>query len=308
MKICKTIIITLMLLLTVFATRSFAETNFQVTDDLGDVVNENDTKVADPNIDIKDVTLNKDGGKIDLSFSINESGTFLESGQFIYLIYLTTTSDIYTIAYGTKIFIGIFGYAGYEEFGNESISEIDAVVFTDTNLEVDLLDEYNINSNVITFSFNLVDNYEEIVGVQSRVLYTPGVTAVTANIDELNYIEDLPIVDAGGPYNAKAGKKITFTGSIDEGNPDDYTWIWTIDDTSVVKKGQSVKHNFLIPGDYTGTLYIRNSQLQYTFAGFEVQVNGTAVNNNNNNNGPGFEILIIFVAFAVALIILKKRK
>jgi len=292
MKIYKTVFVSLILILSLFMTTASAKNIFTVNDDLDDVMTDYEENVSYPDTDIKKITINRDNDEVELILELNDDGDIPTSGIPLFIIYIITTANVYETYYG---------------IADESLTKIDAMVMAET--EENLVKSHTVNDNKLTIVFDLLESYERIIGLEAFITWGESLSS-TGHYDEINpegeYV--FPSIDAGGPYNVLAGDKTTFNGELDSGSPDDYTWIWTIDDTSITKEGQSAQHTFLISGEYTGTLYVFNDQGQYNIDTFEVQVNGTGTNGNNNNDGPGFEILIVIVAFAVALIILRKRK
>jgi len=297
MKIYKTVFVSLILILSLFMTTASAKNIFTINDDLDDVMTDYEENVSYPDTDIKKITINRVNDEVELILELNDDGNIPTSNIILFFMYVLTTHNTYTPYYGVSAASG------------ESIDlEIEAMVMAEN--DEDVMTDYSINKNKLTMTFNLLESYERIVGVGEILLTWAESFASTGYYDEISLegVYTFPSVDADGPYKVMPGDKTTFNGTLDEGNPNDYTWIWTIDGTSITKEGQNAQHTFLIPGNYTGTLYVFNDQGQYNIDSFEAQVKGTVTNGNDNNNGPGFEILLLVVAFAVALIILRKRK
>jgi len=299
MKIYRTIFVTLILIGSLLMTTASAENIFTITDDLKDVTSGDEYNVSYPDADIKKLTINKNNDEIELILELNNEGRIISSASelpYYYTVYImigTTSDNIYEITYGSDLV---------------TLTNLEAQVAPNGDMDQNLLKDYSVNKNKLTLKFDLLESYERIIYIENAFIMLV-VDANNGYVDNLNQEAYIPSIDAGGPYNVKAGDKVTLNGTIDVGDPENYTWYWIIDDTSIVKEGKTTQHTFLIPGDYTGNLYVVNSQALYNYDSFQVNVNGTAQNNDdNNNNEPGFEMLLVFAAIAIALIILKKRK
>ena len=320
MRLSKTIFVVMLLVLSIFAVKVSAETKLTGTDELNDVLygdDESEDVISFPNADIKDVSIDRENDQLNVVLNLNESGNFFESGDFLYMINLQTSSYMYTICHGTVIFLMSFGYQGFDfDFTNESLGVIDTVVFTQENPDLDISDNYEIDGNSITFTFDLIDSNEVCVGFGVTIMYSPNFITggSTAYIDDYNLLEayDFPIVDAGGKYYAETGEYFDLTGSI-ESNDTDYRYIWVFGESGQTKIGKTVTHRYLKPETYDEVLYVSDPDTgKYGEAYFEVKVNGTAIEPSNGENGknnePGFEIIALISAVAIALILLRKKK
>lgn len=307
-------------MLSLFTIHVSAETKFSGTDELDDVYisGENETLnlTSFPNVDIKDISINREGETIDLVFNLKESGTYYDSGDFIYMVILQTSSNLYKICYGTVLFLmGLAKYGGFDfDIDNESLDDIYTLVFTEENPDLNILDDSNIDGNSQTFTFDLVDSNEVCVGFYyATVWYTSNSwTSSVAYIDvypnEENEYE-FPTIDGGGKYYTNTGENFELTGSINSTDTD-YRYIWTFEDSAQTKTGKTITHRYLEPGNFTGTLFVSDPDTgKYGESYFDVQVNGTAIiDPDEPNNQPGFEIIAFISAFAIALIFLRKKR
>ena len=296
MKNCKTIIVTMMLVISFFVTTASAETKIEVTDEIDDVTDQELINVTEyPDVDIKKVTVERNNNKIDLTLELNENGTIPESGWFVYSIDLITSSENYYTA----------SYMRYDETGTSASPSASVLL----NSEEEVLDDYSINSNKILFSFNLADSYEICIGLTALTMVID-ISGTSGYLDYVNAEENLSLtIDAGGKYYGKTGKNVNFKGTVTDGDASAYKWVWTIEDVAQPLTGQTASYTFLKKGNYSGILYAYNPDTGlYTQDIFTVQVNGTSINGGGDNNEPGFEIIAFISAVAIALIILRKRK
>ena len=306
-KINKIIIALTTVILLFMASTANAENIFTLTDKTEDVLNAEGETVAYDDLDLKEISVDRNGNQIDLSIKLIENGNILESGFVVaYTVYLTTSSNLYEVIYG------------YSETDLEELS-FDGVTITayesinsGTGVDINVKSDSGVGTNELKISFDLLNDYERLITVDAIALYMSDLTGSETYIDELVVNNsNFPSVDAGGSYEGKAGDKITLEGSLDQGNPDSYNWLWTIDDTSITKEGQKVDNTFFNSGSYTGTLYVYDGQGGYAEDTFTITVTGSSSNGGNNggnNNQPGFEIILLFLAIAIALIFFKKKK
>ena len=74
-------------------------------------------------------------------------------------------------------------------------------------------------------------------------------------------------------------------------------------------EGQNPTHVFDIPGQYTGSLYVYTLTGNFGKADFAVNVSGVAMSNGaDDNKQPGFEVILVIAAIAIAVIILRRNK
>jgi len=310
MRIYKTFIVAFVLLMSILlATTISAEKILTIPDDLNDVLDKDAETVSYPNLDIKEISVDREGNQIELSLELISGGKILESGFIVaYSIYLTTNKNMYEAMYS-------YSEADLEDLGLGG----DGVIITAYPIDASLEDGVDVNvksysgigTNELKIVFDLLSGNEKCISIDAISMYMSDLAGSSTYIDELVVdSSDFPSIDAGGTYYADAKEKVTFEGTIDEGNPDDYNWLWTIHDTSVTKEGSTAQHTFLIPGTYTGTLFVYDNQGRYAEEDFTVEVSGTSSNGDNNgdNNEPGFETIVMLAAIAIALIIIRKRR
>ncbi len=299
------------ILLMLMTTTVSAENMFTITDETEDVLDVEANTVSYPDLDIKEISIDKTGNQVYLNLELVEDGKILDSGFIVaYSIYLTTNKNMYEAMYS-------YSEADLEELGLEGngviVTAYENQASIEDGVEVNVKSYSGIGTNKLTISFDLLNSYERCLSIDAVTMFMSDMAGTKTYIDELVADNsDFPSIDAGGKYYGDAGEKITFEGSIDEGSASSYNWLWTIDGTSITKEGQTAQHTFVTPGTYTGTLYVYDGQGHYSDKSFTVQVNGTSSNGGNTNGGsnnqPGFEILAMFAAIAIALIILKKKK
>jgi hypothetical protein len=298
------LIVTILLTMTTTVT---AENIFTIADETEDVLDKNADLVSYPDLDIKEISVDRNGNQIDLSLKLNENGKILNSGFIVaYTVYLTTSNNLYEIIYG-------YSETDFEEIALDGIT---ITAYEDLNsgsgVDVNIKSDSGVGTNELKISFDLLNDYEKLISIDGIAMYMSDLIGTETYIDEVMVNNsNFPSVDAGDSYSGKAGNKITFEGSLGQGNPGSYNWLWTIEDTSIIKEGQTVEHTFITPGSYTGTLYVYDGQGGYAEDSFTLQITGSSSNGGNNggsNNEPGFEIIVMFVAIAIALMILRKKK
>ncbi len=297
MKNYKTIIIAFMLLISFFVTTASAETKIQATDELDDVITDMESEqgnVSYPDADIKKITVDVNNNKVNLILELNEDGEIYTSGFFAYSIELQTSSNLYTASYG---------------LGDENGTTTTAAVNLNEDFEDDVLDDYSVESNKLTFTFDLVDSNEVCIGINgySMLVQLPE----SLYMDYVNGMDDTGLtISSGDSYYTKTGETFTLEGKVTEGDASDYNWIWTFEDSATTLTGQTVTHTFYKNGNFSGTLYVYNPDNgKYVKSFFNVQVNGTSITPDKpDNNQPGFEIIAFISAVAIALIVLRKRR
>jgi hypothetical protein len=186
-----------------------------------------------------------------------------------------------------------------------------------------LEDEITVNgysgkdTDTLKFSFDLTDKNQRLLGV----LFASSKSSLDTDFEYLDfYPEDYqgdedPIdifgiqIDAGGPYNVETGESLQLSGLVESGEiNNNYEWFWTFDDSSITLEGQNPTYKFRIPDIYTGKIYIYDGKGSWSVNNFEVNVTGTNIDVDNNNNEPGFELILVIAALAVALLLFRKKK
>ena len=302
------VVIFILLLSIIIPISVSADNILTISDGSNDVLDKDANEISYPNLDISQVSVDSTNNQVDLSLTLIQGGKILDSGFVVaYSIYLTTNVNIYEAMYsysetdlsdiglsGTGVLVTAYKNDDYEQ-----------------GTEVNVKSYSGIGDNELVISFDLLNSYEKCITIEGITMFLSDLAGTQTYIDELTVDStDFPTVEAGGTYYINAKDKVTLEGSIESGNPANYNWLWTIDDTSVTKETQTAQHTFLIPGTYSGKLYVYDNQGRYREDSFTVQVNSTSSNNGNNgdNNEPGFEAIAVIFAIAIALIILRKRR
>ena len=310
-------LLTLGLILTSTQFVSATDSNFELEDAAGDVqlydVENFVENVSAPHYDIQKLSCVKDGKNLEVELLLQDGGTFDTSAETLYMIsiYSTTSFIGYMIAYPGFIFSMDID----QEITDETILDLldsDPAVF-DSNF--DKYDsEFTDEGNKLTVSFELSSSSEKIIAVS--------VASMSTGLTDTNYTyyDDLPdgkglglldfdiptdiIIDSGDEYVADEGDTVQFEGEIVDGDATGYDWIWVFQDSQLTLEGQSPTHEFDIPGDYYGSVFIYDGEGNWGYSEFMVTINETAGpnHNNNNNNEPGFEAILVIAALAIVLV------
>ena len=239
-----------------------------VLDDMGDVVNKKD-------IDIVEVTCNKDGGTIELKLKLVDGGIIQDSMGYSYYIELATSKDYY--------------YSASFEEGECSILDENLLEIEGANPVCS-----GAGTNTLTITFQLIEDDD-----------TPlEITALTAEVDWVNSryfldstdIEMSLIVDTGGPYTGKVGESIRFTGSV-EGGSSPYEWQWSIDEEDF-STDQNPTHIFNEAGEYAVTLYVMDENFNFGISETIVTILPSTDEDDGESSG-----LIMFIAIIAIIVI-----
>jgi len=295
MKSCKTALIAFVLIFSFFITSVHAETVFEIDDEIDDVFDAtSELKTSSPNVDVKKVKIDRDGKTIDAILELNEKGTVLSSGVFSYAIILKTTKYEYGVIWGIV--------------ENETKTEVYAVRDED---EI-ILKDFDIEDNILSFSFSLEDENEKCIGLEFSTLYidVSNLLYDYLNIDLFGLNDyEIPLIDAGVDNTTEVGEELTLTGTVLEGDISGYEWIWVFDNIATPQEGKTIKYTFISPGYYNGTVYAFNENTGlYTEDYFTLQVLKKGSTSADSRNEPGFEIIVFIAALAIALIILSKKR
>jgi hypothetical protein len=283
------------------------ERNITIEDDTGDVVNETGIEVTYDDVDIKQITCVQTGTKVDLEFKI--VGGNLSTSGISLLGTLSTTSYSYL---GYIIIYGPLAVAFAIEFPD---FEGDILIISEFREEPLNVISESIGKTTLSFSFNLENSYERILGISAQTFSDVDLTGESSGYSDYapNDLDEVGIgnleINAGGDYFADAGQTIQLQGNLIEGNPTDYEWLWVFDDSLISLEGRTPTNKFNIPGDYSGLVYAYDDEGNWGSDIFTVTVNETSSNNGgSNNNQPGFELVVVIGAIAIALVILKRKK
>ena len=307
MKIIKFVsglILIIMLLTSMCQVNAAIERNITIIDDTGDVVNETGIEVAYDAADIKEMTCVQTGSRVVIEFKL-VGGDLNTSGVSIFGTLKTTAFSYlgYIIIYGPLAAIFAIDFPDFEG---------DVLVLSESSEEpMNVLSE-SIEKTILSVSFNLDNSYERILGLYAQTL--TNVDLETGYSDEApNDVEEVStgnlVIDAGEEYFANPGQTVQLQGTLEEGNPTDYDWLWVFDDSLISLEGRTTTYKFNIPGDYSGLLYAYDDEGNWGYGEFTVTVNETSSNNGGgNSNQPGFELVAVIGAIAIALVILKRKK
>jgi hypothetical protein len=277
------------------------------SDDTGDVYYyEDDEEISYPDLDITNVTCVQTGNRVDLEIELAEGGSFQKTLDISYTVLLVTTST--TVGY-----ILIYSGANSEFAQIWPDAEIGDIIVTDLDLSepLDIISE-SIENNILSVSFNLENSYERVLSLYAAAeksiemdpLYSDQAPDEYGD-EEMGNLE----INSGGEYYADAGQTIRLDGNLVEGDSTDYEWIWVFDESLISLEGRNPSHKFSIPGDYSGILYAYDDEGNWGLDYFSVTVNETSSGNGGNgNNQPGFELVIVIGAIAIALVILRRKK
>ena len=273
------------------------------TDEVQDVLNDENEQVNRPDIDISQISAIKNGREVELKLKLAEGGLIKKSTyvhNYMYVINLITSKDDY--------------YAFYMGLDLSSLTPEELEELQGANLSNGVLDSQGNAINVISctgegenelsIKFNLYNSYEKLI-----VLYA-SVTEITAEQEFTDYYEAEPLYPTiKSSYDTKVGNPLNFEATLENETDSNYNWLWVFDNSSLTLDGQNPSHTFNIADTYTGTLYVYDENGRLGFETFQVNVTGTSTNgNNNNNNQPGFELILVIAAVAIALLIFRKKK
>ena len=287
----KPILIALILIMSLFISNVSAETKLVGTDDLNDVFDEmTGLNVTYPNIDIKKVTIDREGNKIDAILELNDEAEKPTSGIFWYIIYLRTTKNEYAINFGN-----------YEDFND---TEGTASVIS-TSFE-DILDDYEIDGNTFSFTFDLIDSNEICVGV---IVVNVFLSTVSYS-DYLNDDYEFPDITVyKKQYDAEVGDTISFNATMVDGNPEDYSWLWAFEGISTAQEGPVVSQKFVESGMFNGSIFVYEPTTgRYYNNTFRINISGSGSPGGSTKNEPGFEIVVFIAALVAALIIIRRKR
>jgi len=300
-------IIAILILVTASTITVSAET-ITHTDSTGDVVNSDDEIVEMKDIDIEKITAIKDGKQVELKLKLVEGGTIQEADLLsgsgsAFGFELVTSHDKYAVLYVAFDFDSIPPQL-LENLTEAEIAEFSCRIMNDEGDLVDVISHDGFGKNEISIKFNLLNNKEEMIAISA-------LSEMASNSGEGFYDEVMGeelSVDVQELYNATTGNPASFQGSLEEGDASDYNWVWFFEETNTVLTTANPSHTFKIPDVYDGTVYAFDDDGNYGEGFFSVNVTGKAINGGDDNGSPGFEILILFAAIAVAMILLRKRK
>lgn len=274
-----------------------------ITDDINDVFGvfgeeETETNLSRPNVDIYQVICEQDGKDVSLSLKLAPGGVIQNSVTSIYIIGVVTTGGYsYNVVFGET------------EDGSTKWMVIATPILVEGGERELNCQIAGMNTDTVTVSFSLLKSYEKCISAFAAVREIVSTSGYYG--DEL-YPEFYPVgnlvIDAGGPYTGKKGKTINLTGTIENGDPSDYEWVWVIEETNTVLEGVNVSYTFKVVGNYTGILYAYDSNGNFGMDDFTVDISspGSSGGSSSNNGGggtPGFEIIILLASLAIVVLL-----
>jgi hypothetical protein len=280
---------------TVFA----ADETITHTDDINDIFSDYEENLTREDIDIEVVSAIKTGDEVELRLKLIDGGEIKKSliPTILYWMTLQTSHHSYSATY-TGIDWSELG-EGFEDYDSEAIVESDLGT-------VDINSFSGEGENVLSIKFDLYSANERLISI-SEVLALE--SATDGNTFSDMYLVDELFIRNDEEYEAIAGKSFTLNASLEEGNPDDYEWLWVFDDSNIMIEGQTPTYTINKPDVYTGVVYAYDSDGNYGIDYFSVNVSKSSTGNGGGgNNQPGFELLVVIVAIAVAMLILKKKR
>ena len=256
-------------------------------DGTGDVIDATGRAVPGiTDIDFDKITYDKDDKQI--TIEIEFVGT-IQKTNLIFQAGLVTDDNDYQIIY--------FNYGGFEEqYGtiltDEGEDELD---FTLTGY----------GTSKLTIKFQLIDEDEDYDSIM--------VNAARVDLETENeYIDSYPNiltlnVSIDGPSKGKVGESLKLESDV-TGGSEPYDWEWYIDDNIDFPDSteQNPKFTFDEEGEHEILVQVTDN---FENIGFNVTtITITATGNTGDNNSPGFELLAVITALAIALFILRRRK
>jgi len=269
------------------------------TDDTNDVFYNLEENYSRPNIDIAEVSAIKTGDEVELRLKLAEGGTIQKSllPMILYGISLQTSHHAYSAIY-TGINLSELAEEG-EEYDSECIvqSEIESIDVNSCTGE---------GENVLSIKFDLYSSNERLISIYEVITFET--SSEEDGYNDFLIADDLYVVTEE-QYEAVAGKPFTLEGSLEEGNPDDYEWLWVFDDSNIMLDGKTPTYTLNKPDLYTGIVYAYDADGYLGYEYFAVNVStSSGKGGSSGNNQPGFEMVILIAAIAIALVILKKKR
>lgn len=305
-KILMLTLLTISLLFTSTISVNAQSNTLIITDELNDVTGEEETNLSRPNVDIYQVICEQDDEEVSLSLKLAPGGVIQNSAEYSYVMgVLTTGGYAYTVSFGELI---------VEK--NEWMVTATPLVGVGDDIELDY-QVSGMNTDTVTISFDLLRSSEKCISAYAMVYeFSLSKSYVDEVYFERFYSGGNLVTDAGGPYTGEKGKAINFKGTIENENASDYNWVWMIEEPNTntvvsVLEGVNVSYTFKIAGNYTGILYVYDSEGNFGMDDFTVDISpstGSSGGNTGDGGIPGFEIITLIVAIAILMVILRKNR
>jgi hypothetical protein len=284
------------------------DTTMTINDEINDVILEDSEgnlleNYSHPNVDIDELKCVQTGKNVEITFKVHDDGKIENSINVYYMITLVTTDEdgVYMIVYNSDILGEVGGTDPILIMGGKG-DMISPTSFS------------GLDTNTLSVSFNLMTNNEKLISIGALAIkqvddVTSYADAIPDDFNDMSFGMNI-YPDAGGSYELNVGETLQLSGTLSEGDPSDYNWLWLIDDTSIAIEGQNPTQEFKTKKAYTGRLYVYDGQGNWGMDYFEIDVsaNNSGTGGNGGNNQPGFELILVVAAVAIALLIFRKKK
>jgi len=220
-----------------------------------------------PDIDIKEVSCEKNGKEITLSLKLVDEGQIQETDEYAYMIALTTDIEEYTALYSQ---------------GECEVSDSSFNILEDFDYSI-------VDGNEFQVTFDLSSSDEDCVSILGTTISPEFFIDICPNEEFLD-------VDTGGPYTGKPGEPIQFSGSV-EGSSSDYEWYWDFGDGEISEE-ENPTHIYDEPGTYDVSVYVidevnANEGVGITTATITTNSGTSNGDDKSDDTGSG---LIMFIA------------
>ena len=220
-----------------------------------------------PDIDIKEVSLEKNGKEITLSLKLVDEGQIQETDEYAYMIALTTDIEEYTALYSQ---------------GECEVSDSSYNLLEDFDYSI-------VDGNEFQVTFDLSSSDEDCVSILGTTISPEFFIDICPNEEFLD-------VDAGGPYTGKPGEPIQFSGSIADSSSG-YEWYWDFGDGEISEE-ENPTHIYDEPGTYDVSGYVidevnANEGIGTTTATITTN-SGTSIGDDKSDDTGS--VLIMFIA------------
>jgi hypothetical protein len=261
---------------------SAADETKTLDDEIGDVVDLIDDSIHPEieDIDITQIIYTKSGRDVTVEIYVKDE---IEQSTATYIIAIVTLS---TSQHGYTIY---------------SIDDL-VIAQTDEGEEIDS-ELSGFGTKILTFTFDLIAEDEEYV--EMAVALSKEDEEGTYSYYDMIPNEELGSldVDAGGPYEGKAGESISFSGTVKNGTSP-YEWEWDFGDGEISDE-QNPSHVFDEEGTYSVFLMVMDNDNNYGFSTTTVEISGSAngSNGNGDDSSDGGSGLTMFIALIVIIVV-----
>ena len=194
----------------------------------------------------------------------------------------------------------------FEALGHDSDGTIVEYLWWSIPEEVSSVDKSFTRNDIPAGQYTIFLKVKDDNGEWSSEVYT----TLTIISDEPD--NNSPIADAGGPYSGYVNNSVIFdaSGSYDTDSGDTLSYRWDFGDGST-GEGIIPSHKYSSIGEYTVQLTVIDNHGAQSKDSTNVNITKKLVNQNedskDNNGIPGFEYFFIIIAFAL-LVIIKRKK